>query len=358
MLLGLILLAEAIVGSEVFAMRRWRLYLWPSLAFGLGVALWPVAVFFTNSMIHMVAHSSWAEVAMLAGAVQLAVVRGKLTSRWWTLSLSFALIVSGTAFLIHEQNPWLFSRSAFLHHAIGWTLLVAAVFPLMQALQPRRLAWSVGFAMTWIVLAVMLFSDRDVAPIFGHLSAFAGGQKSRRVLAVLAATLAFPGAAYGHANLTSASPVTQSRLDAPPRAVVLRFDQAVTATSRAIDVYTVSGRNLSGPSIVSGHGRVVSASLHGLRKGESYTVRWRATSSDGHTGSGVYTFGIGVKPPPPTEAYGSTGPTWTDDAARWAYFVALALLVGTTGLRLLVLREPVPARSRTASTGSPSQAGS
>ncbi len=30
--------------------------------------------------------------------------------------------------------------------------------------------------MTWIVLAVMLFCDRDVAPIFGHLSRFAGGQ--------------------------------------------------------------------------------------------------------------------------------------------------------------------------------------
>jgi hypothetical protein len=177
LLLGLILLAEAIVGSEVFGMRRWRLYLWPSLAFGLGVALWPVAVFYTNSMVHMVAHSSWAEVAMLAGAVQLAVVRGKLTSRWWTLSLSFALVVSATAFLIHEQNPWFFSRSAFLHHAIGWTLLVAAVFPLMQTLQPRRFAWSAGFAMTWIVLAVMLFCDRDLAPIFGHLSAFAGGQK-------------------------------------------------------------------------------------------------------------------------------------------------------------------------------------
>jgi len=28
--------------------------------------------------------------------------------------------------------------------------------------------------MTWIVLAVMLFCDRDVAPIFGHLSQFAG----------------------------------------------------------------------------------------------------------------------------------------------------------------------------------------
>src|SRR6478735_9248931 len=48
LLLGLILLAETIVGTDVFAMRRWRLYLWPSIAFAIGVALWPVSVFFTN----------------------------------------------------------------------------------------------------------------------------------------------------------------------------------------------------------------------------------------------------------------------------------------------------------------------
>ena len=176
LLLGLILLAEAIVGSHVFAMRRWRLYLWPSLAFAIGVLLWPVAVFFTNSTLHMLAHASWAEVAMLAGAVQLALVRGKLASPLWTLSVSVAMLVSGAAFLIHEQNPWLFSRAAFLHHAIGWTLVVAAIFPLLQTLQPRRMIWSAGFAMTWVVLAVMLFCDRDVAPIFGHLSRYAGGQ--------------------------------------------------------------------------------------------------------------------------------------------------------------------------------------
>jgi hypothetical protein len=113
----------------------------------------------------------------LAGAVQLALVRGRLTSRWWALSLSFTLLVSAAAFLIHEQNPWLFSRAAFLHHAIGWTLLLAAIFPLGQVIQPRRVVWRIGFATTWIVLAVMLFADRDVAPIFGHLSDLAGAPR-------------------------------------------------------------------------------------------------------------------------------------------------------------------------------------
>ena len=154
----------------------------------------------------------------------------------------------------------------------------------------------------------------------------------------------FPAGASAHATLTFVSPATQSRLDKPPTAVVMRFDQTVTITSRAIEVFTAGGHKVSGPAVSTAGGRGVRAALSGLHKGEAYTVRWRATSADGHTGSGVYTFGIGVTPPPPTEAFGSTGPGWADDAARWAFFVSLALLLGTIGFRLLILREPLQER--------------
>lgn len=163
----------------------------------------------------------------------------------------------------------------------------------------------------------------------------------RRAVALVVCVLALPGVASAHSTLVSSSPAVQSRLDAPPPAVVLRFDQAVTATSHAIEVFSSTGSLLSGPSVVNPSGRFVRAPVHGLRRGQAYTVRWRATSSDGHTGGSVFTFGVGVNPPSPSEAFGSTGPTWTDDGARWAYFVALALLLGTIGLRLLVLRKPL-----------------
>src|SRR3954452_8859103 len=136
-LLGLCVLAEAVVGPDVWARRAWRPYVWPGLVFLMGVLLWPVMVFFTNSAIHMVAHGAWAQTMMLCGAAELALVRGKLHSGLWRLATPFALAVSGTAFLVHEQNPWLFSRSAFLHHLIGWTMIVCAVFPLGRALRPR-----------------------------------------------------------------------------------------------------------------------------------------------------------------------------------------------------------------------------
>jgi hypothetical protein len=41
-------------------------------------------------------------------------------------------------------------------------------------LQPRRRAWPAGVALTLVVVSVFLFADRDVAPIFGHLSQRAG----------------------------------------------------------------------------------------------------------------------------------------------------------------------------------------
>jgi hypothetical protein len=172
--LGLCLLGEAVVGTEVWRRRAWRAYLWPSLVFGLGVFMWPVMVFFTNSTIHMLAHGAWAEVLTIAGAVELALVRGKLQSGWWRLAMTAAFVVSGTALLVHEQNAWLFQRSAFLHHLLGWTLLVAAVFPLARVLRPRSQAAAAGFALTFVVIAVLLYCDRDVAPVFGHISQLAG----------------------------------------------------------------------------------------------------------------------------------------------------------------------------------------
>jgi hypothetical protein len=174
--LGLCLLAEAIVGPEVWRHRRWRAYLWPGIAFLMGILMWPVMVFYTSSAIHMLAHSAWAQVMMLVGAAQLGLVRGKLHNQLWELTLPLALVVSGLAFLIHEQNPWFFSRSAFLHHALGWTMLAGSVVCLGRAARPRSPVFNAGFAVMIVAVAALLFCDRNVAPIFGHLSPLAGAR--------------------------------------------------------------------------------------------------------------------------------------------------------------------------------------
>jgi hypothetical protein len=174
LILGILLLAEAVVGETVWRRRIWRAYLWPSFLFLMGVLMWPVMVFYTNSTIHMLAHGSWAEAMMAAGAVELALVRGKIESSYWRLVTAAGLVVSATAILVHEQNGWLYARAAFLHHTIGWTVLLGALFPLARAVRPRSGAAQAGFALVFVVVAVFLFSDRDIAPVFGHISPLAG----------------------------------------------------------------------------------------------------------------------------------------------------------------------------------------
>jgi len=155
-------------------MRRWRVYLFPGLLFAMGVLMWPVMVLYTNSAIHTLAHGSWAQVLMLAGAAELGLARGKLKSRYWRLTTALALFVSGSAFLIHEANPWFFQRSAFLHHLNGWVLIAATPIAIARAIRPRSVAFNGAFACVIVVIAVLLFSDRDLASVFGHLSPLAG----------------------------------------------------------------------------------------------------------------------------------------------------------------------------------------
>ena len=164
----------------------------------------------------------------------------------------------------------------------------------------------------------------------------------RRALpAVLLAALVFPGAAFAHASLTSGTPLYGQRLAASPGQVHLRFDQGVKAFPRSIRVLTADGAVVSGPARSGRDSHDIVAALPRLPKG-GYTIRWYALSSDGHTVSGVYTFGVRTAAPPVLQAYGSSGPTRTEDVVRWAYFLSLALLIGGMAFRLVVLPRAVP----------------
>jgi copper transport protein len=151
--------------------------------------------------------------------------------------------------------------------------------------------------------------------------------------------LALPVSAFAHANLLERTPTYGSKLATSPRAVSLRFDQGVDVFENAIDVRSANGRDVTaGPSHTVDEGRVATVPLRRLPKG-AYTVRWHATSNEGHVLSGVYTFGVRVVPPPPTEAYGAGGITTSEHIVKWGFFVGLALLVGGLAFRLLVIRD-------------------
>jgi len=163
------------------------------------------------------------------------------------------------------------------------------------------------------------------------------------LLAAALVALAVPAAALAHATLKAESPGFQQELQSGPKLVRLQFDQLVQLPS--IEVIDTHGVNHAAKAVASG--REVTARVGRLPAGP-YTIRWHVLSSDGHVVSGVWTFGVRVKAPPPTEAYGASGPTRSEDLVRWLYFVGLALLIGTLGFRLVVLRgiEVPPALER------------
>jgi copper transport protein len=166
----------------------------------------------------------------------------------------------------------------------------------------------------------------------------------RRAGLVLTAIVALvlPAQAFAHASLEQESPAFRERVSTSPREIVLRFDQGVKVLPGAIRVLTVGGKNVAGPARPIDRG--MAASLPHLGKGP-YTVRWKALSNDGHVVNGVYTFGVRFPAPLVTDAVGAQGPTRTEHVVRWAYFLALALLVGGLGFRLLVVPGPLPARA-------------
>lgn len=164
------------------------------------------------------------------------------------------------------------------------------------------------------------------------------------VLAVLAlAALWLPAEALAHASLREAKPGFRQRVERSPAAVSLLFDQGVQIVGARIDVVDDAGRTVAFAVRRTPDTRVLIAPLRHLSRG-AYTVRWRALSADGHVVAGVYTFGVRVDAPPPTQAYGAQGPTPTEDALRWLYFASLALLLGALAFRLLVLPRDLPAR--------------
>jgi copper transport protein len=168
--------------------------------------------------------------------------------------------------------------------------------------------------------------------------------RGRLLLIVALTVLAVPAKSFAHATLLDPSPEYRQRLSAGPTTVVLRFDQAVTAFPDSIVVRSAQGLVVSDDAASGADAQVVLAPVRSLPRG-AYTVRWHVLSSDGHPISGVYTFGVRVAAPPPTEAFGASGPTRTEDFVRWAYFLSLALVVGGLGFALLVLRGMPPALS-------------
>ena len=166
----------------------------------------------------------------------------------------------------------------------------------------------------------------------------------RALLAVTLCALVLPTTALAHASLLSASPDLRQRSETAPARIVLRFSQVIDSIPSGIVVRADDGSVVSRPATLGADRRSLSAELEPLPRG-AYAVRWQTLSvSDGHIISGLYTFGVGVDAPPPTEAVGASGPSTVEKLVRWLSYLGLAILTGGLALRLLAFPRTLPER--------------
>ena len=89
----------------------------------------------------------------------------------------------------------------------------------------------------------------------------------------------------------------------------------------SVEVYDLRAGSLRGDGVLDGLNVVAP-----VPKLPPARTRCAGTCSrpTAHVVSGVWTFGVRVKAPPPTEAFGAGGPTATEHVVRWLYFLSFA----------------------------------
>ena len=147
--------------------------------------------------------------------------------------------------------------------------------------------------------------------------------------------LAGTSAAWAHAVLRTSTPVDGETVDAPPRELVLQFNERVSPPPNAIRVFDRDGERVDegAAPTVSPDGTALIASLPELDEG-SYVVAWRATSADGHPIRGALTFAVGTAGEVDRE--GLLGLIAEEDQAGWQVAAVVTRWLMYTGALLAV----------------------
>ncbi|MBB1253401.1 copper resistance CopC/CopD family protein [Streptomyces alkaliterrae] len=161
------------------------------------------------------------------------------------------------------------------------------------------------------------------------------------VLGVLAG--ATPAAA--HSSLTGSEPAQGSVAASAPTTVTLGFSEQVALDEDSIKVLAPDGERVDTGEIqdLCSPGRVrYGVPLRADLPDGTYTVAWRAVSADSHPISGAFTFSVGAPSETsvvlPERQVGAGPVAAAYDAARFAAYGGLVLLVGGAGFVLLCWR--------------------
>lgn len=130
------------------------------------------------------------------------------------------------------------------------------------------------------------------------------------IMAVLGLLLLGTGTAAAHANLVSSTPGAGTRLDAAPSAVTIVFSEELKPTGNRILVTDATGARIDNDDTTlvksDAERKTISVTLTtGLANG-IYRVAWENASTDGHSETGNFTFGVGVAAPAALPRTGDT----------------------------------------------------
>ena len=118
----------------------------------------------------------------------------------------------------------------------------------------------------------------------------------RAALAAVAIALAAPAYAGAHAGFVSSTPANDAVVEVAPKQVVLRFNQAVKASS--VRLFDGVGRPVPVGKLSQPQPSEVVAPIEATLERDSYTVAWRVISDDVDPVSGFLVFHVGVQRAP------------------------------------------------------------
>ncbi|HXA13476.1 MAG TPA: copper resistance protein CopC, partial [Mycobacterium sp.] len=137
------------------------------------------------------------------------------------------------------------------------------------------------------------------------------------------------GTAFAHPTLLFTDPAADTAVPVAPQAITLMFNEPVTIGADAIVVLDKDGRTVPiSPATTARGGKVVTARPSGPLPPGSYTVRWRATGTDGDLVEEEFRFGVGYALT--AAAPGASGASigWLSAALRWLLFAGFAIAFG------------------------------
>jgi len=154
------------------------------------------------------------------------------------------------------------------------------------------------------------------------------------LITVLVAALGLPTSAFAHAVLEANSPANDELLKVAPTAITLTFSERIEPIG-AIQLFDgdanevdVGSQQLVSPNVT--RTPILSKLIPG-----TYTVAWRALSSDGHAVNGAFVFHYKKRGPNPNGIIGTIGtgspPSWIRilaSMARWWNISMLILVIG------------------------------